>query len=79
MEIILITSCTSLIGYLIATNFYAQLAESPLDILFKSQVNPLTFLLGLVILYGIYLIVGLLPMINLLRKTPATIFTLYDM
>lgn len=79
MEIILITSCTSLIGYLIATNFYAQLAESPLGILFKNQVNPLTFLLGLVILYGIHLIVGLLPMINLLRKTPATIFTLYDM
>ncbi len=79
IEIILITTFSSFIGFLVMTNFIASVASSPIDFAFNIDVNPLSFLIGVVVLYGVHILVGLLPMFLLLRKTPANILTVYDM
>ena len=79
VEIVMLTTFSSFIGFLIMTNFLAGLSSSPLSFAINLDVNIVSFLIGTIVLYGLHLLIGLLPMFLLLRKTPATILTLYDM
>lgn len=78
VEIILISSLTSLFGYLI-TNYVLLriqwLSEDYFDVISVSIVSLLS---GLVIIYLVNLVSGLIPVANLLRKTPAQILSDYD-
>jgi hypothetical protein len=42
------------------------------------STNPIIPLLGIVVLYGVNILFGLLPIITLLRKTPSEILAKYD-
>lgn len=77
-EIVLISSVTSLIGYAVMTGLLYRiqiLSEDYMDLIY---ISPLSILVGLAIIYGINIIAGLIPVSNLIRKTPAEIFSKYD-
>jgi len=78
VEIILISTLTSLIGYLL-TNYVLLriqwLSEDYFDVI---SVSFLSLAAGLVIIYLVNIVSGLIPVANLLRKTPAEILSKYD-
>jgi len=78
VEILIISSITSLIGFVVAS-YAINLASQTLLGQFRIfLVTPLTILTGVVVLYGINLIGGMIPIVLLLRKTPAQILSQYD-
>ena len=78
VEILLISTLTSLIGYLV-TNYVLLriqwLSEDYFDVI---SVSALSLGVGLLIIYLVNLVSGLIPVANLLRKTPAEILSKYD-
>lgn len=77
-EILLITTITSVIGYGVATYFMYRiqlLVEEFSDVIY---ISPLSITGGLLIIYLVNIIAGLIPVTNLLRKTPAEILSKYD-
>lgn len=78
VEILLISTLTSLFGYLI-TNYVLLriqwLSEDYFDVI---SVSIVSLIGGLVIIYLVNLVSGLIPVANLLRKTPAQILSDYD-
>lgn len=80
IEIIVITTFTSFIGYLFVSLFYEYIASkfvlfgSGLPLLF-SHVSTYVVLLGL---FLANILIGLIPVFNLMRKTPSEIINKYD-
>jgi ABC-type lipoprotein export system ATPase subunit len=77
-EILLITMLTSVIGYAVATYFlyrFQLLVEDFTDVIY---ISPISIVGGLVIIFLVNIIAGLIPVTNLLRKTPAEILSKYD-
>lgn len=77
-EIIVLTTISTLIGYLIGSIFVKLLTSSLIGALNYFEFNSISFTLGFILVYGINIISGLLPVITLVRKTPAQILTQYD-
>lgn len=78
VEILIISTITSLIGFVIAS-YAINLASQTLLGQFRIfLVTPLTILAGVVVLYGINVLGGMIPIMLLLRKTPAQILSQYD-
>jgi ABC-type antimicrobial peptide transport system permease subunit len=78
VEILIISTVTSLVGYLVSA-YGLHLASDTLIGQFRLFiVTPLSVFLGVLILYGINVIGGMLPILLLLRKTPAQILSQYD-
>jgi len=78
VEILLISTLTSLLGYLVTNYILLRiqwLSEDYFDVI---SVSALSLALGLVIIYLVNLVSGLIPVANLLRKTPAEILSKYD-
>jgi ABC-type lipoprotein export system ATPase subunit/ABC-type antimicrobial peptide transport system permease subunit len=77
-EIVLITTITSMIGYL-ATSYVMYrvqlLAEDFWDGIY---ISFFSIVVGIIIIYLVNIIAGLIPVSNLLRKTPAEILSKYD-
>ncbi len=78
IEIIVLTSISTLIGYVIGSVAISKLQEGLLGEFNFFKITPLTFLLGLVLMYLINVLAGLFPVYMLLRKTPAQILSQYD-
>jgi ABC-type antimicrobial peptide transport system permease subunit len=78
MEILVLTTFTSVIGYLVASYviYYLNSITKAIGGLFYFPWYNM--ILGLIGIYALHLLFGLLPVIMLLRKTPATILTKYD-
>jgi ABC-type lipoprotein export system ATPase subunit/ABC-type antimicrobial peptide transport system permease subunit len=77
-EIIFITSITSLIGYLVMSGILYRiqvLSENYMDLIY---ISPLSIIGGIGLIYLVNIISGLIPVTNLLRKTPAEILSKYD-
>lgn len=79
IEILLLTTITTLIGYGIATYGFSLLSESFLGEFNLFNVTFISVIGGIVVLYVSNLIAGLLPVWLLLNKTPAQILSKYDM
>lgn len=79
IEIITLTTISTFLGYIFMSIILGFISNSPLGVLLNYKVDFLSFLIGFVIIYGINLIIGLLPVFGLLRKTPAQIISSYDM
>ncbi len=79
VEILLITSLSTILGYIIMTLLLIQAEANSGDTinLFHFTVGP--FFLGILGLYIINIIFGLLPINVLLRKTPSDIIKKYDL
>ena len=77
--IIIITTFSSLIGYLLMMRVFNKLFEFIKTILISYKgISGYSYFLGILIMYLINIIIGLLPSILLLRKTPIEILQKYD-
>ena len=77
-EIILITTITSLVGYLLMTYFLMRLQNIVGDFVEIFHISIFSLLGGIVLIYIVNIVSGLIPVSNLLRKTPAEILSKYD-
>ena len=77
-EIILITSITSLVGYLFMTYFLLRLQNIVDDFVEVFHISFISLLGGILLIYIVNIVSGLIPVSNLLRKTPAEILSKYD-
>jgi len=78
-EIVLITSLTSLLGYLVTTYILYRIQSVTEDYFEFIHISFLSLVAGIVLIYAINIISGILPVSNLLRKTPAEILSKYDL
>ncbi|MCD4826219.1 MAG: ABC transporter ATP-binding protein/permease [Acholeplasmataceae bacterium] len=78
VEIFVLTSISTLLGYIIASFALTKLSNGLIGEFNFFLVNPLTFILGLIVAYIINMLAGILPVFLLLRKTPAQILAQYD-
>ncbi|KFZ27438.1 MAG: Macrolide export ATP-binding/permease protein MacB [Candidatus Izimaplasma bacterium HR2] len=77
-EIILITTITSLVGYIAMTYLLMNLQGVVEDFVEVFHISFFSITGGILLIYVINIISGLLPVSNLLRKTPAEILSKYD-
>ena len=80
-EVVIISLFTSTIGYIISFIFYIlfnRLAYSIIGLNFF-RIDLLSFMLGLLILYAVNIIFGLIPIVMYLKKSPAELVSKYDM
>ena len=76
-EILAITTISSLPGILIMSYALSKLSKiSYLGTMFA--MNPVVFFGAIIIIYAFNAIVGLIPVFNTMRKTPAAILARYD-
>jgi ABC-type antimicrobial peptide transport system permease subunit len=67
-----------MIGYILATILLWRLQLMIADFTDVIRVTPLSIAAGIVIIYVVNIVSGLIPVGNLLRKTPAEILSKYD-
>lgn len=74
------TSLTSLLGYLITISLYIFVSIKLNSLLggYVYDINYGMYILGALVLYAINLCFGLIPVLTLMRKTPAEINSKYD-
>ena len=78
IETLVLTSCTVLIGYLLSSGFiYVLSSLTPVmeEMLYYPWYLSISLL---ILLYGISLLCGVLPVLTLLRRTPSEILAKYD-
>ena len=78
VEILLITTVTSLVGYMLMTYILLRVQSMVDDFVEVFHISFLSLLAGILLIYVVNLISGLIPVSNLLRKTPAEILSKYD-
>ncbi len=78
VEISILTTVSTLIGYLFASILLSKLSAGLLGDLRFVLVTPLTIGVGIILVYGLNILAGILPVYLLLRKTPAQILSQYD-
>ena len=78
IEGILLTTVSTLIGFVFMSYILMQIQEASRTILEVFRVTPFTLGVGVLFIYAMNLISGLFPVMALLRKTPATINAQYD-
>jgi len=79
VEILILTTVSTMIGYFLGTYAFSLLSNSLLGELNFFKVTFLSVIGGAIVAYIINIIAGLLPVWRLLRKTPAHILSQYDM
>ncbi|MEC9485547.1 MAG: ABC transporter ATP-binding protein/permease [Candidatus Izemoplasma sp.] len=77
-EIAVITTITSLIGYLGMTFILYRIQILSEDYMSLIYISPLSILAGILLIYLVNTLSGLIPVSNLLRRTPAEILSKYD-
>lgn len=78
-DIFTYTTLTTLLGYVITIVIYSLIDSKMSILLSKSIYLPIgAYLLGVLVLYLVNIIFGIIPVLNLLRKTPAEINAKYD-
>lgn len=78
VEILILSTVTSLLGYLFAAYGLIQANDTLIGMFRLFLVNPISVIIGIVIVYLVNLIGGMIPIMLLLRKTPAQILSQYD-
>ncbi len=79
IEILLITTFSSVFGFLAMSYALNEVIKASGELVDVFNVSTFTILGGLLIIYLINALFGLLPLFGLLRKTPAQIQTVYDL
>lgn len=80
VDIFILTTVTSLLGYCIGIIGYNAIAEMVNDMVSSNVLMKcnIIFILGGAAIYVLMIIFGMLPILTLLRKTPSEICTKYD-
>jgi len=77
-EIILITSITSLVGYLATSWGLLKIQQLATNDFMIFHVSILSLFSGIFLIYATNILSGIIPVSNLLRRTPAEILSKYD-
>lgn len=78
LEYLILTAFTSLIGVLIGTIISNSIGNSFLGGFMKLRATPLSMLAAIILIFVSNVLIALIPVIMLLRKTPAQMLTSYD-
>lgn len=78
IETLILTVFTSLFGYMGITYILVQIEQATSGYFPLVKVTPLSFVGGLLIILVVNVFSGILPVSNLLRRTPAEIISKYD-
>lgn len=80
VDLIILSTFTTLIGYIVVLLVYNISAKYINQLIGDTmlRINNLLFVLGLIGIYILNLIIGIIPICLLLRKTPAEICSKYD-
>jgi ABC-type lipoprotein export system ATPase subunit len=78
VETILVTTLTSLLGYAITTAIMWRIQILAEDYMQLIHVTPFSIAVGVLLIYAVNILSGLIPVSNLLRRTPAEILSKYD-
>lgn len=78
VEIVTMTTISTLVGYVLATILLDKLQGGLLGRFNFFYVSPLSVVFGIIILYIINILAGIAPVFLLLKKTPAQILSQYD-
>lgn len=78
IEIFVLTTISTLLGYLLAVYALNKLQAGLLGEFQFFAVSPLSVILGIALLYLLNMLAGLFPVFLLLRRTPAQILSQYD-
>ncbi len=79
LEVVILTSVSSLVGFSLMTYILHVIQKEAAEILSLFDISFFTVSTGLLAIYALNLLFGLLPLYMLLRKTPARIMTAYDL
>lgn len=79
LEVVLITTISSLLGFLGTSYLLNEIIEASGGMIDLFNVSFLTVTVGVLVIYLINSVFGLLPLYSLLRKTPAQIQSVYDL
>jgi len=78
VEALIISTLTSLIGFVGMSLILNQIQQTTRDIIEVLRVSTLSVTVGILFIYTVNLLAGLFPVFTLLRKTPSAILTKYD-
>ncbi|HAX02147.1 MAG: hypothetical protein A2Y45_09645 [Tenericutes bacterium GWC2_34_14] len=78
IEVIILTTVTSLVGYAVSVYALAMADDTFIGMFRLFVISPISVFLGILLVYAINLVGGMLPIFMLLRKTPAQILAQYD-
>ncbi len=79
LEVVILTSISSLIGFSLMTYILHIIQKEAAEILSLFDISFFTVSIGVLSIYALNLLFGLFPLYMLLRKTPARIMTAYDL
>ena len=73
------TTLTTLLGYVISIILYSAIYSKISSLLGNDFILPIgLYLFGILIIYALNIAIGIIPVLMLLRKTPAEINAKYD-
>ena len=78
VEILILSTISSAIGFILSSIAMFEASQSFFGQFRLFIVNPLTIIVGVLIVYGVNVLGGMFPIFMLLRKTPAQIISQYD-
>ena len=78
IEILMITTFTSMVGYMLVSLVIQKIMNASAGIIEVVEISPLSFAAGIVIIYVVNVISGMIPITSLLRSTPSQIMSRYD-
>jgi ABC-type antimicrobial peptide transport system permease subunit len=78
IEALILTAMTSLWGYIIVNILLLRLQNMTTEFLSVIRVTPLSFVVGLAIIFTVNILSGIIPISTLLNRTPAEIISKYD-
>ena len=78
IEALILTSMTSLWGYILINILLLRLQNMTTEFLSVIRVTPLSFAVGLGIIFVVNILSGIIPISTLLNRTPAEIISKYD-
>jgi len=79
LEVALLTTFSSTAGFLITTYALSRIAAVAEPVLDAFHITPASVGFGLLVIYAVNLLFGMLPLWKLLRRTPAEIHATYDL
>lgn len=77
-EIVIISALTSIVGYLAMTAILYRIQILSADYMDLIYISPLSIIGGIVLIFTVNIVSGLIPVSNLISKTPAEILSKYD-
>ncbi len=78
VDIMVLTTVTSLVGYLLTVGVFLKLTSGSLGEIALIRAHFPTLILGILVVYLINILSGIIPVLTLLRKSPAEIMRTYD-